>query len=280
MKIKKCVIAVAGMGTRMLPITKSVTKEMLTIVDVPAIYLQVKEAYLSGIKEIIFVVSKKNIKLIKSFFSKDPELMDFIKNEPKKLELVKELNEIIKKVTFHYVIERYPGSYGAVYSARNFLKDEYFGIMYGDDIIDADTPLLKQLIDECIRTDNMVIAAEKVDRKDFPSYGVIKYTKENIIDELLYDYEHKEDKGDIIHGRFIAHTKIFKVKDRLIKRKNNELHLPAAILLFQNEVRALLFEGQYFDIGSKIGLLKTNIHFALKKDEYKQELLEYLKEIK
>lgn len=103
MKIKKCVITIAGMGTRMLPITKTVTKEMLPIVDVPTIFLQVKEAYLSGIKEIIFVVSRKNINLIKNFFTKDYKLIKQLNGNKEKMELLKDIHEVIENMKFTYV---------------------------------------------------------------------------------------------------------------------------------------------------------------------------------
>ena len=277
MKIKKCVIPAAGYGTRMLPITKTVSKEMLPINLFPAIFYQVREAYLSGIKEIIIVVLKRNKKLIKNFFSYDNDLLKFIKNEPEKLSLLKELHEIIENVKFHYVIQKEKGSYGAVYSARKLLNDEYFGVIFADDIVDSETPLLKQLIKEHERTNHMVIASKNLPLKDLPKYGSIKYKKENIIDELLYKEEVIGGNADIIHGRFIVHTKIFNIRNKLIYHKNNELQLPNAILLFKDEVRALNYEGTYFNVGSKLGLLKANIHFTLKNEEVATELRDYMK---
>lgn len=278
MKITKCIITAAGFGTRMLPITKTISKEMLPIVDIPAIFYQVKEAYLSGIREIIFIVLERNKSLIKDFFSIDHELINFIKDAPEKLALLNELDEIIKNVKFHYVIQEDRGSYGAVYSARHlFQEDEYFAIMFADDVVDSQKPLLKQLIDEHLRTNNMVIASKNTPYNELPKYGAIKYKKENIIDELLYKENVTSDNADMLHGRFIVHSKIFTIKEQLNYHKNNELQLPNAILLFKDEVRALNYEGEYFNIGSKLGLLKANIHFALKNQELSQELNKYIK---
>lgn len=276
MKIKKCIITAAGYGTRMLPITKTIGKEMLPIVDIPAIFYQVKEAYLSGIKEIIFIVRKENKPLIKNFFSYNNKLVELIKNDSSKLSLLNELHEIIENVKFHYVIEKEKGSYGAVYSARKLLHNEYFAIMFSDDIIDNEIPLLKQLIIEHERTNNMVIACKNYFYDDLPNYGAIKYVKENIIDCLQYKNEVKENDADIIHGRFIVHTKIFDIKNKLIYH-NNELQLPNAILLFKGEVRALKYIGEYFNIGSKLGFIKANIHFGLINKDFGNDLNNYIK---
>lgn len=278
MKIKKCIITAAGYGTRMLPITKTIGKEMLPIVSIPAIFYQVKEAYLSGIKDIIFIVRNENKCLIKNFFSKNNKLIKLIQDDPNKLKLLEELNEIINNVKFHYVIEKEKGSYGAVYSARKLLNNEYFAIMFSDDIVDSNIPLLKQLIDEHVRTNHMIMASKKLEFNELPKYGAIKYKNENIIDSLLYKEEVKNNNADVIHGRFIAHTKIFTIKNQLIYH-HGELQLPNAILLFKDEVRALNYDGEYFNIGSKLGLIKANIHFGLKNEDSKEELEHYIKKL-
>ena len=172
MKIKKCVITIGGLGTRFLPITKSVTKEMLPIVDVPAIFLQVKEAYLSGIKEIIFVVSKKNINLLKNFFKIDNELLKSLKNKPEKLALLKEVDEIVKNMKFTYVMQTIKGTYGALYSAKAYLKNETFAVMYGDDISVDSIPSLKKLILEHEKTNALIMSARK--ESELPKYGIVK----------------------------------------------------------------------------------------------------------
>lgn len=276
MKINKCIITAAGYGTRMLPITKTIGKEMLPIGSIPAIFYQVKEAYLSGINQIIFIVRSENKALIKNFFNYNSKLFDIIKDQPEKLSLLDDLNEIIKNVKFHYVLEKEKGSYGAVYSARRLLHNEYFAIMFSDDIVDSEIPLLKQLIDEYNRTNNMVVAAKELQYEELPNYGAIKYKRENIIDCLQYKDEVKDNKADVLHGRFIVHTKIFSIKNKLIYH-HNELQLPNAILLFKDEVRSLKYNGEYFNIGSELGLIKANIHFGLKNSKFNDELKEYIK---
>ena len=273
--IKKCVIPIAGMGTRFLPITKTISKEMLPIVDVPTIYLQVREAYLSGIKEIIFVVLKRNKPLIQNFFSKDSELTNFIKNDPTKLSLLNDLNEIIDNVKFTYVLQQELGTFGALYSARNYLYNEFFGVMYGDDLVDSHIPLLKQLMIENERTSDMVMAVHKTDEQDLPYYGIVKYGDENIIQEIVSINELPHPSEDVIHGRFIVHTSIFDNIDKLRLHKNNERHLPEAMLI-TGKVRAYQYEGNYYDIGNKLGYMKANIAFSLKRKEFKQELISFI----
>ncbi|MBQ8473206.1 MAG: hypothetical protein IJ501_06860 [Bacilli bacterium] len=278
MKLKKCVITIGGLGTRMLPITKTVSKEMIPIIDVPTIFLQVKEAYLSGFKEIIFVVSKKNIDLIKSFFSIDNSLMKEIQGNKEKVKMMEEVLEIIKNMKFTYVIQKIRGTYGALWSARNYLKNETFGVMYGDDLVISDTPLLKQLIMEYERTNNMVVACRTLKEDELPNFGIVKYKDGNVLDNICYK-DSINPSNDIIQGRFILNSDIFKVKNKLVYH-SNELQLPTALLHFKDQVRCVVYEGLYFNIGSKLGYLKANIYFGLKRSDMHDELLNFIKEIK
>lgn len=278
MKITKCVITAAGYGTRMLPITKTITKEMLNIVDVPAIFYQVKEAYLSGIKEIIIVARKENKPLIQNFFSHHQKLIKMIENDPNKLAMLNELNEIINNVKFHYVIEKEKGSYGAIYSAKKLLNNEFFAVMFSDDIIDSNTPALSELIKEHEKTNNMVMSVKELNYDNLPKFGAVKYKKDNIIDSLLYKDEVKEKHANVIQGRFIIHTKIFDIKNQLTYF-GNELQLPNAILMLKDDVRTINCQGESFDIGNKLGLIKANIYYGLKRKTFNEELKSYIKSI-
>jgi len=278
MKIKKCVIVIAGFGTRMLPITKSVSKEMLPIVDIPTIFLQVREAYLSGIREIIFVVSRRNVNLIKNFFTKDDILMNEIKNNKEKLNLISDINEIINKMKFTYVIQKERGTYGALYSARKYLKNEVFALMYGDDLMVSDTPVLKQLIDEYKRTNNMVVVARSISNENLPKFGIIKYkNNDNVLENICYK-SNNNPSNDIIYGRFILKSDVFKVKNKLVYH-SKELQLPTALLHFKDEVRVLKYNGIYFNIGNKLDYLKANIYFSLKRNDMHDEIINYIKSI-
>ena len=161
-QINEAIIIVGGMGTRLLPYTKTVSKEMMPIFDVPSIYLLVKEAYLSGIKKIIFVVTKKNKYLIKNFFTHDNYLNNFIKGKEDKESLLEELNEILNNMTFKYVYQQVRGTYGALYSARKLIKNNNFVVMYGDDIMDSNIPLTKQLINSFNQEQKMYITVKKL----------------------------------------------------------------------------------------------------------------------
>ncbi len=277
MKIKKCVIVIGGMGTRLLPITKSVTKEMLPIIDTPTIFYQVKEAYLSGIKEIIFVVSPKNINLLKHFFKNDTKLKEQVKNNQEKLELLEDIEKITKNMTFHYVLQKEKGTYGALYSARKFFQNETFAVMYGDDLVISDPPILKRMIELSEKTNSMIMSARTLPDNELPHFGIIKYKNDNIIDDIVYKTE-KLPSHDVIQGRFILDTKIFEIKKSL-KYYNGELQLPKAVLNCYKEIRILLYNEITFDIGSKLGFLKANIYFGLNNKKYRNDLLNYIKDL-
>lgn len=276
MSVKKCVMTIAGMGTGMLPITKTVTKEMLPVINTPILFYQVKEAYMSGIKEIIFVVSKKNIDLVKSFFSSNNNLDKFIADKKEKAILLKELNEIIKNVEFKYILQKEKGTFGALYSARKLLNNEFFAVCFPDDLVFSDKPLLKQLIDEHKRTNDMVIAVKETDYEDLPNYGIIQYGSENIMQDLVYKDEVPLPSLDVLHGRFILHTKIFNVKNSLHKRSNDELQLPEALLHFKG-VRCVSFKGAYFDVGKPLGYMKANIYASCNNDMFKDNIKNFIK---
>ena len=180
-KINEAVIIVGGMGTRLLPYTKTVSKEMMPVFDVPSIFLLVKEAYLSGITKIIFVVTKRNKHLIQNFFTKDEYLNNFIKGKQDKEKLLEELNEIINNMTFKYVYQQVRGTYGALYSARKLIKNDNFVVMYGDDIMDNNIPLTKQLITEFNKEKSMYITVKKLKEELIPKRGVIKLDDNNYL---------------------------------------------------------------------------------------------------
>ena len=165
MKIDEAVIILGGMGTRLLPLTKTVSKEMLPIYDVPAILLLVEEVYKSGIKKIIFVVTRHNKKLIENFFSKDVYYDNFLKDKPDKQKLLSRVNELINNMEFKYVYQNIKGTFGALYSCRKFIKNDNFILMYGDDLIDSNTPVTKTLINEFKKKPIMYVTIKEELRK-------------------------------------------------------------------------------------------------------------------
>ena len=261
--IDEAVILLGGMGTRMLPYTKTVPKEMLPIYDVPNIFLVVEEAYQSGIKHIIFVVTKHNMNLIKQFFSEDKYLNEFLKNKPDKKILLERINKVIKNMTFTYVYQNLMGTYGALYSAKKYIKRDNFIVMYGDDLIITKTPLTKQLIDSYNINKLQQIAVYN-SKDNLPNTGLVEIDNNNHLINLLP--KNKTKSTLVVHGRMLLNKKIFTIKNKLTKYDNNEYYLPHSLLNFQ-DVFVYEYKGNYFNIGEKCGYIKASIYFALKDNQ-------------
>lgn len=282
MKIRQCIIPVAGRGTRFLPVTKSISKEMLPIVNNPTILLLVKECYESGIEEIIFVVGKHNYDLIKNFFTPNQSLEEFLGNDTKK-ESLNVLNNLIANMQFHYVFqdENIRGTAGAIYSARDYIKDEYFGVLFGDDIIDANPPALAQLITEYHNHNCNVMGVHSVPFEKTPNYGVVKYLKDNIVESIIEKPKLEESPSNhIFTGRLILHSTVFDKILNCEKHNNNEYHIVEAMMQMHEEIRTVEYSGDYYDIGSHLGYVKANIAYGLKQENVKEELIEFMKGIK
>ena len=275
MKIDEAVILLGGMGARLLPLTKTVPKEMLPIYDVPAIFLLVEEAYESGIKKIIFVVTKHNKKIIEDFFSNDTYLNNFLKDKPDKLKLLDRVYKIINNMEFKYVYQNIKGTYGALYSAKKYIKNDNFILMYCDDIIDNKIPITKVLINEFKKHNNMYVAIKERNKEELPKIGIVKLDKDNnIISLVKIDEDHSNCE---LHGRMLLNKKIFTVKNKLVRHDNDEYYLPYALLHFPGEVKGIKYDGEYFNLGDKTGYIKASIHYALK---YDNDLDKYIKEVK
>ena len=275
--INEAVILIGGMGTRLLPLTKTIPKEMLPIYDVPAIFLLVEEAYLSGIKKIIFVITKYNKKIIENFFSNNDYLNNCLKDKPDKQQLLNRINNVINNMEFKYVYQTTKGTYGALYSSKKYIKNDNFIVMYGDDLFDSNKPLTKVLIENYKKKKSMyaIIKEEKIEQ--LPNGGVVKLDKDNnIIDLVKKDKEHS---SCIILGRMLLNKKIFTVKNKVNLRKDGEYYLTYALLLFPNEVKGLKYNGSYFNLGEKTGYIKASINYAIKNKDEKNNLIQYIKEV-
>lgn len=273
--INEAVIILGGMGTRLLPLTKTISKEMLPIYDVPNIFLLVEEAYNSGIKKIIFVITKHNKYLIENFFSNDAYLNNFIKNNPDKKKKLERIYKVIHNMEFKYVYETIKGSFGALYSAKKYIKNDNFILMYGDDLIDSKTPLTKELINAFNKDHNMYVAIKE--EKELPNVGIVKLDKDNNIIDLVPKNE--DNSKCIIIGRMLLNKRIFEVKNKLAKHEHGELYLPYALLYFKGMVKGFKYKGDYFNIGEKTGFIKASIHYALKDNNEKDKLIKYMKEV-
>lgn len=280
-KVRKAVIPAAGLGTRFLPITKSIPKEMLAIVDKPTIQYVVEEAVSSGITDILIIVGKcKNS--IKNYFSPS-EVYDVLTDRTN----LKSVDDLMSSARFEYVLqEELKGNGDAVLLAKDFIGDEPFAVLFGDDIIyNPHNPCTKQLIDAYYQTGTTILGAQNRPNEEAIKYGVIKKGKEEgkltevrkIVEKPLI-----EDLPSNLCslGRFILTPEVFDALKRTPLYKN-EIFLSLAIdlLIKEQGVHAYEFEGIRYDIGDKFGFLEANIEFALRSNLYKDKLIAYIKSL-
>lgn len=278
-KIRKCVIPVAGMGTRFLPATKATPKEMLPIIDKPTIQYIIEEAVASGIEEILLITSPYKNSVI-DHFDKSYELESRLKENGKldKLELVKSISDLAK---FTFIRQGEPkGSGHAIKLAKSFVGDEPFAVMYGDDIIKAEVPVLKQLIDVYEEKDCNVIGVQEVDHSLVYKYGIIEYADNEGKIKRLVEKPTLEDapSNDAGLGRYIVKPEIFDELENLEAGANGEYQFTDAMLklMQKQDFYACKFDGEYFDIGNQLGYLKANVAYALERDDVKDEFKKFL----
>ena len=266
--INEAVILLGGMGTRLLPYTKVVSKEMLPIYDNPMIYYLVKELYENNIKRIIFVVNDKNESLIKSYFSKDIILENNIDNNKKIL--LNDLNELINNMEFIYVRQVIKGTYGALYSAKDYIKTNNFIVFYGDDYLPSYNST-KDLIDNFNKTSKMQVLIKE--EKELPNVGIVKIDNNGYLENLVRKDENHSNA--ILLGRMILNKKIFNIKDELKIHDNSEIYLSYALLKFKKEVLTNKYKGIYINIGEKLGFIKANVYYIMNSERH-NELKEFL----
>ena len=269
MKIRKAVIPAAGLGTRFLPATKAQPKEMLPIVDKPVIQYIVEEAAASGIEQVVIVTSQ-NKRAIEDHFDRSFELEYWLddKGKHEQLEAIKRLSEL---VDFVYVRQKQPLGNG-------------HAVLWGDDIVVAKTPCLKQLIDVYDRYGRSVLAAMPVIERDYPKYGMLKTTAQ--IENRVYRVEDliekptiKESPGNLAQVKaYILTPEVFRLLEATPASKGGEIWLADAIrrLLQHEVVYAYEFEGRRYDAGSVLEYLQANIDLALQRPEFRDQLMEHL----
>lgn len=280
-RVKKAIIPAAGLGTRFLPATKAMPKEMLPIVDKPTIQYIVEEAIESGIEDIIIVTSNTK-RAIEDHFDTNFELEENLRRKGK-TELLKKVKEA--EVDIHYIRQKEPNGLGhAVWCARKFIGNDPFAVLLGDDIVVAKTPGLKQLISKYDRTGSSIVGVQKVPIDETDRYGIVEpLTKEG----RLYEVKRFVEKPATdtapsnlaIMGRYVFTPEIFIHLDKHHIGAGGEIQLTDAIQMLNEEqkVYAYDFEGKRYDVGEKLGFIKTTIEFALKNSEIKDELYEFLK---
>ncbi len=282
--IRKAVIPVAGFGTRLLPATKAQPKEMLPIVDKPAVQYVVEEAVNSGIEDILLVTGR-NKRAIEDYFDYAVELERELENKGK-TELLNIVRNVSEMVSIYYVRQKIAKGLGdAIYHAKGFISDEPFGVLLADDIIDSDVPVLKQMIDVFENHRGIILAVMEVPIQDTKLYGIIEGKK---IGDRLYEVSDLVEKPEpmeapsniAIVGRYILTPSIFESLENTPPGKNGEVQITDAIknLAHKEKIYAYKFKGTRFDVGEKLGYLKANIMFALQRKELGEELKKYLKE--
>ena len=284
-KVRKAVIPAAGLGTRFLPATKAMAKEMLPIVDKPTIQFIVEEALASGIED-IFIVTGKAKRPIEDHFDSNVELEKNLR-EKEKNELLK-LVEETTDVNLHFIRQSHPKGLGhAVLQAKAFVGDEPFIVMLGDDLMVDDVPLTKQLMNDYEQTTSSTIAVMSVPHEDTSKYGIINPGE--IVSDDVYsvkDFVEKPDPADApsnlaIIGRYLLNPEIFTILETQKPGAGNEIQLTDAIdeLNKSQRVFAHEFKGTRYDVGDKFGYMKTSIEYGLQHPEIGETLKEYLIEL-
>lgn len=282
-KVRKAVIPAAGLGTRFLPATKAIAKEMLPIIDKPTIQFIVEEAIASGIEDILIVTGKAK-RPIEDHFDANLELEQNLSSKGKDelLALVEETTGI----NIHFIRQKRPLGLGhAVLQAKAFVGDEPFVVMLGDDIMEDDVPLTKQLIETYDQTKASALAVMRIPHEDTDKYGVVAPNEE--ISTGLYDVNHFVEKpkpvdapSDLaIIGRYLLRPEIFTILENQEPGLGGEIQLTDAIdkLNKTQRVFAHEFKGKRYDVGNKMGMLEANIEYGLMHPEIKEELVVYLK---
>jgi UTP--glucose-1-phosphate uridylyltransferase len=288
MIVRKAIIPAAGLGTRFLPITKSIPKEMLPVVDKPTIQYVVEECVRSGIDEILMVIGGTK-RTIEEHFGRSPELERELE-ERGKSDLVGEIRRISDMANIHYVWQpELKGLGDAVSCGRAFCGNEPFALLLGDTIVESDDPtrpVLKQLLEIHDEHQASVIALEEVSDDKVSRYGIAggNEIRDAVIqiDQLIEKPSLQEAPSNLaIASRYVFRPEIFTVLAETPRGKNNEIQLTDAMcaLLAEHPMYGLRFDGKRHDIGNKLDFLKTNLHYALKSPEMHDDLMEYMREL-
>ncbi|MGO0062407.1 UTP--glucose-1-phosphate uridylyltransferase GalU [Brevibacillus fluminis] len=284
-QIKKAIIPAAGLGTRFLPATKAMPKEMLPIVDKPTIQYIVEEAVEAGIEDII-IVTGKGKRAIEDHFDHAFEL-EHLLLEKQKLEWLEMVRKSSKLANIHYIRQKEPLGLGhAIWCARKFIGEEPFAVLLGDDIVRADQPCIKQLADIFAQVNCSVVGVQEVPIDDISRYGVIDPLDREGSLYRVRTFVEKPPKEAApsnlaIMGRYILTADIFDFLSRHEKGAGGEIQLTDAIqkLNERQTVYAYRFEGKRYDVGDKLGFITTTLEFALDNQELRAPLLHYLQQL-
>ncbi len=278
MKIRKAIIPCGGMGTRFLPITKAVPKELLPVIDTPVLAYIVDEIVDSGIDEILIILGNGK-EAIKEYFTQNNKLEKALKNKPQLLEIVRKINS---RAEIRFGLQKEPrGSGDAVMQAREFTKDEPFCMSNGDDLIISDVPVTKQLCDAYEQNAGLILGVQKVAEEDTSKYGIIvpKRTDGKTVwcDGIVEKPKSNPPSRLAALGRYVLTPDVYEYIERT-KPVGGEIQLTDAIcdMMKEDKVYAYEFEGRRYDMGDKFGALTATVDFALHRAEFKDKFKDYL----
>ena len=283
--IRKAVIPAAGFGSRFLPATKSQPKEMLPVVDKPTIHYVVEEAVASGITDILMVIGKSK-RSIEEYFDRNFELEAELEAKQKD-ELLAEIRSISSLANIYFIWQKELNGLGdAVAHARSHIGNEPFALLLGDTILrsDTDRPVTRQLIDVYNEKNTSVVSLEEVPKEKVSRYGVMEGTQEADRLYRVHDFVEKPDPGTepsrmVFAGRYVFTPEIFDYLVETVPGKNNEIQLTDAMrtMVQERPMYGWQIEGRRFDIGNKLDYIKTNVEFALNREDLRGPLGEFIK---
>lgn len=286
MKIKKAVFPVAGLGTRFIPATKAMAKEMLPVVDKPIIQYAVEEAFEAGIEQIVFVTGRGK-KALEDHFDRSFEIEHTLEHKGKD-EMLKQIQELVPKTgTIIYTRQNQPLGLGhAIWCARDIVGDEPFAVLLADDLIQTDKPVLKEMVSKFDRLRASIAAVMEVEKDQTDKYGILD--AEPVEDDIvrINDMIEKPDPDEApsnlaIIGRYILTPKIFEYLGRKKAGAGGEIQLTDAMktLLSDQPIFGYKFQGTRFDCGDKAGFQMANLAFALERPEIRERLIKFIKDV-
>ncbi len=285
MRIKKAIIPAAGLGTRVLPASKSVPKEMLPIVDKPAIQYIVEEAVKAGITDIL-IITNRGKGVIEDHFDHNIELENMLK-EKKKKQAFNEITSVTNLANIYFLRQKETRGLGdAVLRAKEFVGNEPFAVLYGDDVIIGETPAIGELCEAYEKYGKSVVGIKEVSDEQVVKYCSLKVDK---LEENIFAVSDMIEKPSIYNkfsnysvlGRCVLDSKIFKILENTPLGVGNELQLTDAMktIAIRDGMTGVVFSGERHDMGNKFGMLKANIDVGLTHPETKEELKAYIKEL-
>lgn len=281
--IRKAIIPAAGLGTRFLPATKAMPKEMLPIVDKPTIQYIVEEAIASGIEDILIITGRSK-RAIEDHFDHTPDV-ELLLEQKGNIELLNLVQDISTMVDIHYVRQKEPRGLGhAVYCARKFIGNEPFAVLLGDDVIVSEKPCLKQMMEVYEQQGGSVLGVQRVAKEEVRKYGIVDPSSN--VDERTVKVNSLIEKpaldrapSDIaVMGRYIIDPEIFDILEQTNPGAGGEIQLTDAlkVLASQKPVFAHIFEGKRYDVGDKLGFLQATVEFALARPDLGGPFADYL----